>query len=223
MYVTGTIIIIALLMAAILLLRLRIRFELGNGRRRLFVGLGRSGPQFDFVRRVQSIKLFGFTIWSSPMKDSDDSEETETVSDVKKKSKRKKAGRVRSIREILAAVPAISGAMWRYSIGLLKSIIVEELEAEIQAGFEAVDLTGQVFGYYQAALAAAPTVMGRIQYRPDWTGPSFAGQARVCVALPVYRMVFCTLKLIYQLPLRRIVKLAIGKKRGGQDGRQQRS
>ena len=218
MYVTGTIIIIALLLSAILLLRLRVRFELGSGRRRLFVGLGRSGPQFDFVRRVQMVKLFGWTLWSKPMKVTDDSDAPEAPPDDKKKSRAKKPGRVRSIREILAAVPAISNALWHYSIGLLKSVIVEELEAEIEAGFEAVDLTGQAFGYYQAALAAAPTVMGRIHYTPDWTGASFAGQARVSVALPLYRLVICTLKLIYQLPLRRLVKLAIGKKRGGQDG-----
>ena len=118
--------------------------------------MGRSGPQFDFVRRVQMVKLFGWTIWSRPMKVTDESDEPEAPPDDKKKSRAKKTGRVRSVREILAAVPAISNALWHYSIGLLKSVIVEELEAEIEAGFEAVDLTGQAFGYYQAALVAAP-------------------------------------------------------------------
>lgn len=215
MYVTGTIIIIALLFAAILLLRLRVRFELGGGRRILFVGLGRSGSELNFTERVQTIRLFGWTLWSGPMKAAD---ESEIPPDDKKKTKRKKPRRVRPVREMIEAVPAISSAMWHYSIGLLKSVIVEELEAEIEAGFEAVDLTGQVFGYYQAALAAAPGVMGRVRYTPDWTGASFDGKARVAVALPLYRLVMCTLTLIYQLPLRRLVKLAIGKKRGGQDG-----
>lgn len=215
MYMTGTIIIIASLLTAILLLKLRVRFELGSGRRILFVGLGRSGSEIDFTERVQTIRLFGWALWSSPMKAAD---ESEIPPDDKKKTKRRRKGRVRSIREMLAAVPEISRAMWRYSIGLLKSIVVEELEAEIEGGFEAVDLTGQVFGYYQAALAAAPGVMGRVRYTPDWTGASFDGKARVAVALPLYRLVMCTLTLIYQLPLRRLVKLAIGKKRGGQDG-----
>lgn len=217
MYVTGTIIVIASLLTAILLLKLRVRFELGSGQRILFVGLGRSGSEFDFTERVQKVKLFGWTLWSGPMKAVEESK-PEVPSDHKKKSKRKKPRRVRSIREMLAAVPEISSAMWRYSIGLLKSIVVEELEAEIEAGFEAVDLTGQIFGYYQAALAAAPGVMGRIRYTPDWTGASFDGKARVAVALPLYRLVMCTLTLLYQLPLRRMLKLAIGKKRGGQDG-----
>lgn len=215
MYVTGTIIVIASLLTAILLLKLRVRFELGSGRRILFVGLGRSGSEIDFTERVQTIRLFGWALWSSPMKAAD---ESEIPPDDKKKTKRRRKGRVRSIREMLAAVPEISRAMWRYSIGLLKSIVVEELEAEIEGGFEAVDLTGQVFGYYQAALAAAPGVMGRVRYTPDWTGASFDGKARVAVALPLYRLVMCTLTLLYQLPLRRMLKLAIGKKRGGQDG-----
>lgn len=220
MYMTGTIIIIASLLTAILLLKLRVRFELGSGRQILFVGLGRSGSEFNFTERVQKVKLFGWTLWSKPMKGADESEDSkpEAPSDDKKKTKRKKPGRVRSIREILAAAPEISSAMWHYTIGLLRSIVVEELEAEIEAGFEAVDLTGQIFGYYQAALAAAPAVMGRIRYTPDWTGASFDGKARVAVALPLYRLVMCTLTLLYQLPLRRMLKLAIGKKRGGQDG-----
>ena len=220
MYVTGTIIIIASLFAAIFLLRLRVRFELGSGRRILFVGLGRTGLESDFTKRMQTIKLFGWTFKSSPMKPSDGEPEDEpkTVTS-EKKEKAKKPGRVRSVRELLEAVPAVSGALWQYSVGLLKSVIVEELEAEIEAGFEAVDLTGQAFGYYQAALAAAPAVMGRIHYTPDWTGASFDGRARVAVALPLYRLAICTLKLVYRLPLRRLVKLAIGKKEGGQDGK----
>ena len=213
MYVTGTIIILALLLAAICLLRLRLRFELGSDRRLLFVGLGRSGPEYDFVRRVQSFKLFGRCIKSTPMKKVDEAAEPEPEA-----QPRKKARRVRPFGDILRAVPEVSRALWRYSISLLKSVMIEELEADVQAGFYEPDLTGQLFGYYQAALAAAPSIVGRVHYTPDWTGASFAGQARVAVALPLYRLLFRTLMLICQLPLRRLIKLAIGKKRGGQDG-----
>lgn len=220
MYVTGTIIILALLMAAICLLRVRVRFELGGDRRLLFVGLGRSGPEFDFVRRVQSFKLFGRCIRSAPMKKVDKAAEPklEVHTEDKEKPPRKKARRVRPIGDILRAVPDVSCALWRYSIGLLKSVMIEELEADVEAGFEQPDLTGQLFGYYQAALAAAPSVVGRVSYTPDWTGASLSGQARVAVALPLYRLLYRTLVLIGQLPLRRLIKLAIGKKRGGQDG-----
>ena len=213
MYVTGTIIILALLLAAICLLRLRLRFELGSDRRLLFVGLGRSGPEYDFVRRVQSFKLFGRCIKSTPMKKVDKAAEPKPEA-----QPRKKAKRVRPFGDILRAVPEVSRALWRYTIGLLKSVVIEELEADVQAGFYEPDLTGQLFGYYQAALAAAPSIVGRVHYTPDWTGASFAGQARVAVALPLYRLLFRTLMLICQLPLRRLIKLAIGKKRGGQDG-----
>lgn len=213
MYVTGTIIILALLLAAICLLRLRLRFELGSDRRLLFVGLGRSGPEYDFVRRIQSFMLFGRCIKSTPMKKVDKPAEPKPEA-----QPREKARRVRPFGDILKAVPDVSRALWRYSIGLLKSIAVEELEADVEAGFYEPDLTGQLFGYYQAALAAVPSVVGRVRYTPDWTGASFAGQARVAVALPLYRLLYRTLILICQLPLRRLIKLAIGKKRGGQDG-----
>ena len=213
MYVTGTIIIIALLLAAICLLRLRLRFELGSDRRLLFVGLGRSGPEYDFVRRIQSFMLFGQRIKSTPMK------KVEKAAEPKPEAQpREKARRVRPFGDILKAVPDVSRALWRYSIELLKSIAVEELEADVEAGFYEPDLTGQLFGYYQAALAAAPSVVGRVRFTPDWIGASFAGQARVAVALPLYRLLYRTLILIGQLPLRRLIKLAIGKKRGGQDG-----
>ncbi len=220
MYVTGTIIILALLLAAILLLRIRVRFELGSDRRLLFVGLGRSGPEYDFVRRVQSFLLFGRRIKSTPMKKADKAAEPklEARPEDKKKPPAKKARRVRPFGDSLRAVPEVSRALWRYSIGLLKSIVVEELEADVEAGFYEPDLTGQLFGYYQAALAAVPSVVGRVRYTPDWTGASFAGQARVAVALPLHRLLYRTLILIGQLPLRRLIKLAIGRKRGGQDG-----
>jgi hypothetical protein len=220
MYMTGTIVIVLLLLAAICLLRLRVRFELGTDRRLLFVGLGRSGPEFDFVRRVQSFKLFGRTIKSAPMRKPDEkaAPKPEKPAEADDKRTEKKSKRVRPWHEVIGIIPKCTGALQRYSFGLLKSVVVEELDAQIEAGFEQPDLTGQLFGYYQAALAAVPSVVGRVQYQPDWTGASFAGSARLAVALPLYRLLYRTFLLICQLPLRRLIKLAIGKKRGGQDG-----
>jgi len=220
MYVTSASVIVLLLAAAVLLLRLRVRFELAENRRLLFFGLGRSGPELDFARRVWSFKLFGLTVKSGPMKkpDAAAAPKREKTAEVAEKRAAKKPTRIRPWRDVVALIPKCAGALQRYSIDLLKSVVVEELEAEIKAGFEQPDLTGRLFGYYQAALAAAPSVVGRVRYSPDWTGASFAGRARVAVALPLYRLLYRTLVLICRLPLRRLIKVAIGKKRGGQDG-----
>ncbi len=219
MYVTGFIFILVLLFVALLLLRLRVRFELSGDHRLLFAGLGRTGVEIDFKNGHRKIRLFGRSLKTGPLRSArhKDDQEAEKKPD-KKKPKAEKPGRVRAYGDILRTVPAVMSALWHYSTGLLGSLIIEKLEAEIEAGFEAVDLTGQVYGYYQAALAAAPSVVGRVRFRPDWTDASFDGSAHVAVALPVYRLVFCTLMLIWRLPLRQILKVAIGKKRGGQDG-----
>ncbi len=218
MYVTGTIIIIAVLLAAICLLRLRIQFEFDDNRRRLFVGLGRSGSEYDFLGRVRSVRILGFRVSSSPI----DDKETKKSERPRKKSATKptvrKRGRKRPLRDIIRILPKCSQALLAYTVSVLRSLIIEHLEAEIKGGFDAPDLTGQAFGYYQAALAAAPAVVGRVRFTPDWTGPSLSGSARLSVALPLYRLLYRSLVLAANLPLREIVKLAIGKKRGDQDG-----
>ncbi len=218
MYVTGTIVIIALLLAAILLLRLRVRFELGGDRRSLFVGLGRTGREYDYLRRVRSVRVLGFRVSSSPL----DEKKARKPEQPEKKSPSeqppRKPGRKRPLRDILRILPECSKGLYGYAVGVLRSLIIEHLEAEIKGGFAAPDLTGQAFGYYQAALAAAPAVVGRVRFTPDWTGPSLSGSARVSVALPLYLLLYRSLVLVAGLPLRQIVKLAIGKKRGDQDG-----
>ena len=58
------IIILAVVVAALMVLRLRIRFELTEGKRSLFIGLGRSGALIDFVRKQKRLTLFGVTVKS---------------------------------------------------------------------------------------------------------------------------------------------------------------
>jgi len=60
-------------------------------------------------------------------------------------------------------------------------------------------------------------VVGRVQFIPDWIGPSFSGTARVSVAIPVYKLLLRTIVLTYRLPLRDLLKLAIRKKKGVSD------
>jgi len=207
---------IVLLVAAVTLLRIRIRFELSRDKRLMFVGLGRTGHEQDFVARVGRIRLFGVTVKALP-----GVEKKEGKPKVKpareKKPKKKKPARKRSIGDFLGVAPGVFSAAANYLWSLVKSIKVEELDGEIEAGFESPDQTGQVFGYYQAALAMAPSVVGRLQFTPDWTGQSFNGSARVALAIPLYKIILRTMVLIFKLPLRKLIKLAIGKKKGDQD------
>jgi hypothetical protein len=115
---------------------------------------------------------------------------------------------------MLRILPESLGALWGYFVGLLKAAIIERAEGEIEAGFDAPHVTGQVYGCYQAALAIAPALAGRFQYTPVWTGSSFSGALRLSIAWPVYRLIWQTMLLMSRLPIRKLVKLAIGEKRG---------
>lgn len=209
------ILIIGLLLVAITLLRIRVRFELSRDERLLFVGLGRSGHEQDFVARVGWIKLFGMRV--KTLRPEEKKEPTVKSAKKKKKPEKKKTERQRSIKDGLAMVPGVFRALNNYLWSLIRSVRVEELDGEIEAGFDSPDTTGQAYGYYQAALATVPSVAGRLRFTPDWSGPSFNGSARVALAIPLYKIILRTIVLIFKLPLRKLVKLAIGRKKGDQD------
>ena len=208
---------ILVLLTLVMLLRIRVRFRFGSGQRLLFVGLGRTGPEFDLARRVGYIKLCGMSIGQFSMERAKE-KPPKKAKPPKEKAAPKKKTRRPTLAQLKTMVPAMAKAAWAYFRGLLKAVIVEELQGNVTAGFGSPDVTGTVFGYYQAALAAVPTVVGRVTYVPDWTGPSLSGAVRGSVALPVYKLVFLTIGLVFKLPLRELLKLAIGRKKGGQDG-----
>ncbi len=213
--------ILLALFIAFLLLNIRVRFQLSDGRKLLFVGVGRSGPEFDFTCKAGSIMLFGvkvksFEIRKEKKKKRKEAEEKARKAKVAKPPKPSKRIRV-SLRDIYRVGPKCIGPLWAYTVSLLKAVAVEEVEGQVEAGFDSPHLTGAVFGYYQAALAAVPGVVGRVQFIPDWIGPSFSGAARVSVAIPVYKLLLRTIILTYRLPLRDLIKLAIGKKKGVSD------
>jgi hypothetical protein len=214
--------ILMAVVTATLLLRVRIRFEFGDSAMRLFVGLGRSGSEFNFARQVGFVKLCGrnikrFEIGKTPKK---------KPKKEPKKPKKKKAAKAPSkqrrisFHELAGVLPKCVGPLWGFLMSLLKTTNVEELDGRIEAGFSEPHLTGTVFGYYQAALSAAPDVVGRVRYIPDWTGASFSGWGRVALALPLYFLAGRTVVLLWRLPLREIIKLAIGKKKGESDVQQ---
>jgi hypothetical protein len=222
--------VIVALIAAFLMLRLRARFELSDHERQLlFVGLGRSGPEFDFVGKKGTVRIFGLRIRSFDIgqekprkkKEKPEAEAAPSESSEKKKEqaepKRSEKNRKRSWREALKLVPSISKALWNFIVGLIKSAVVEEAHGEIRGGFSEPHLTGQAFGYFQAVLGAVPVLAGRIAYIPDWSGEPLVGSMRVTVAIPMYKFVWRTLVLVLRLPVRKIIKVAIGEKEGEQD------
>ncbi len=203
--------------ALVLLLNLRIRVVLDRDHRLVFLGLGRSGPEMDLATRKGVVKLFGIRIKSFELRRAKKKPAAPVVPTEEKKAV-KKPKRERPLRDVLTVAPRCARATVSYLIDLWKSVLIEELEGRVEAGFDSPDLTGQVYGYYQAALAAVPGVVDRLAWVPDWTGPSFSGSMRLTVALPLRRLLYRTTVLICKLPLRELIKLAIGKKKGVQDG-----
>ena len=212
---------IVLIIGAILMLRIRVRARLDSEHRLLFVGLGRSGPEMDFVRQEGVFKLFGMTIKHFKMGEEEEQPEEKPVEQPEKAKKaRKKPGRIRRLgsgREAIDFALVVIKATWKYLVGTVKSLIVEQLEGEIEGGFDSPHLTGEAYGYYHALMGAVPALAGRFNYIPDWNGPSLTGSLRVSVALPLYRFAYQTLRYWLRLPLRKIIKLAIGEKKGEQD------
>lgn len=223
---------VVLIITAILMLRLRVRARLDSNHRLLFVGLGRSGPEMDFVKQEGVFKLFGITIKHFKMgeeeKQKEEREKREEQEGKEKPSEEaaaakkqpKKPGRIRRLgsrRELMDFARTVISATWKYLVETVKSLIVEQFEGEIEGGFDSPHLTGEAYGYYQAIIGAVPALAGRFNYIPDWNGPSLTGSLRVSVALPLYRFAYQTLRYWLRLPLRKIIKLAIGKKKGEQD------
>ena len=207
--------LIVLVLIAFMLLRIRLLFEFSKDSRLLFVGLGRSGPELELRSKSGVVKLFNVRLIRFEM-DKKKPPKVEKEEKRPRKAPLKKA-RQRSPRDIIKVARKSLRPLGAYVINLLKAVAVEELEGTVEAGFEEPHLTGAVFGYYQAALAAVPSVVGRVQYIPNWTEASFRGAGKMAVTLPMYKFVGRTVQLLWQLPLREIIRLAIGKKKGESD------
>ncbi len=201
---------------AMLLLNIRIKAVLGSEERWFFVGLGRSGVQVDSRSQQGILKVFGLTVFRF------DIDKEQGKKEKKKPGKKQPSGkpaparkqRQRSWQLAKEILPNCLKALKRYIIKILQALVVEELEAEVKAGFDSPALTGQVYGYYQAALGAVPAVFRRVRFTPDWTGTSLSGVVRLSVVLPFYIFLWRTIVLIWDLPLRKVYKLAIGTKKG---------
>lgn len=211
--------ILGLLVAAFLLTRLRLRFQLAPERRILFVGFGRSGPEFDFVNRTVTVRLFGLTVKKAPMKtESATVAETPKEVEAKPDSPRPAKPKKHRGRFPFTIVTESVGALWRYLVGILKGIIVEEAEGELALGFESPDVTGKIYGYYHAVVWMAPALTERFTWSPVFSGKTVNGRARITLALPMYVVVFKTIVLITQLPIRKIIRYWRSEPKGERHG-----
>ncbi|MCK4301946.1 MAG: hypothetical protein KAW91_04200, partial [candidate division Zixibacteria bacterium] len=117
MYVVSAIVVLVVFAVAVWLLRLRVQLEISNDRRSLFVGLGRTGREYDYLRRVRSVRVLGFRVSSSPI----DEKKAGKPERPEKKSTTKpppgKPGRKRPLRDILRILPECSKALWGYTEG----------------------------------------------------------------------------------------------------------
>ena len=205
--------ILVVLAVSVLMLHLRLCLEYSDNRRLLFVGLGRSGPEIDFVSRRVRVRLCGIPIGSVALTGKQEPATTAEKKQVAGPRQTKK-----NIGAWLAVLPQTAAALWRYIVGLLRATVIEQAEGEIRGGFDTPDVTGQVYGCYQAALAAVPAVAGRIRYTPDWTGASFAATMRLRASLPMYRLAWSTLVLLWELPIVKIVRLVRNDRKGVRNG-----
>lgn len=228
------ILIIALLTLS-LLLRLRVQLILDDRRRLVFMGLGRSGSEIDFKSRRGTIRVAGIAVrgFSLDKKDEEDARKAcrridrprASVGERLRKGRARVWGEIKTYariwwKDVRGRGDMIGRAVVLFGIELVRDVVLEQFEADIEAGFDEPHLTGQIFGYYQAAAAALPGVAGRIHFVPVWTGASFRGAVRLSVALPLYALVWRTLRLMWRLPITRLILAAIHKKKGDRDVKQ---
>jgi hypothetical protein len=207
-------ILLIIILIGFLLLNLRIKVRLSKEERFLFAGLGRSGSEFDFSSKKGTLKLFGLSLKQFSLT------KTEKKSKEKKAKKRKrKSKRTRPIKDALMLLSQSFIAFKNFIISIFRSIIVEELDGEITAGFKSPHITGHVYGYYQAVAGIVPNFNERFTFSPVWDESTFDGRFRASVSLPLYILIYRFMIFITSLPLRKIFTFIIGKKRGDQNGR----
>lgn len=214
--------VILILIVCFLLLRLRFRAELSDRRRLLFLGIGRSGVQIDYVADVTRIRLFGITVRTLPRTDSTDESIEDSIpvtpTPISKekvaKKKRKSVRQPLHIREWLDIGLTSVRAARKYAGDLLRAVIIEEAQAEVHGGFESPNLTGEVYGYYHALVGAVPSLETRLKYYPDWMGRSFNGSARLSLAIPMYSLFYRTGLMLIRMPIIRAYRLVREQRKG---------
>src|SRR5574341_2306490 len=193
--------IVLLSLVLITLLHIRVRLSIESNLKTLFVGLGRTGVLTNFTDQTRSIIVSGKSVKTSPIE--------EELLKPKKEKPAKKSKRIRPFSDIVAIIPDTFSAFRKYVYSIAKSIMIEEFEIEVKAGFPEPHLTGMAFGYYQATIATVPWIGEHFKFIPDWNGGSISGGFKTTVSIPLFKIIYRTTVLVFGLPLRKLVKLAI--------------
>ena len=218
LYALAAVLILIILTLA---LAVRVRVVWEDPRRTAAVTLGRrTGVMLDFANLKGSLRLAGFSVYTFPI---DLEEKTKEPGPKKPKKKRRKLRKqilskdmLRFLRENL---PRYRRAFWGFIKGVFKATVIEEANARVEAGFDSPDQTGIAYGYYQAALGMIPVLAGRVQFVPDWIGPSFNASGRIAMAIPLYKLLWNGIVLFWRLPSIKTLRMAIKQDKGDKDAK----
>jgi hypothetical protein len=196
--VNGWVILLATMMV-ILLLRIRLRFRWEKGERELYVGILGTGLRWN-LRGMTEWLLLGYSVRRREAGEEDsppeDPEDEPAAPGVRK-----------SLRQLRLwgplARPVISAAV-RAGSHLWRGTRVEQLEGEVDAGFDDPATTGMAYGWLQAVSAVTPTIFRRLEVRPVWDRAAFSASMRASAAVPLYRLVSSGWILLRRLPLVRL-------------------
>lgn len=215
--VTG---IFLLLLVGILLLRVRLRLILEPEFRQAGITIGRrTGFEADLMTFRGAVRVAGIPVYQMDLRKGEAEQPKEGEVELPKPATPRRRFRLQKekINALRGLLPEIKKASFNYIKGLYRATRIEELGARIEAGFDSPDQTGCAFGYYQAALFAAPAVVSRIQFIPVWIGPAFTASGRLVLAVPLYQLLWRTVVLLWQFPTRKLIKLARERKKGDHD------
>lgn len=209
LYVVG---ILGALLLLLLLLRVRLRVIYSPDLRTAGLTLGRrTGFEADFLSFRGTVRVAGIPVYRMDLHRKSRAAEEETTREGTEKVTIEAAGKpTRPLGERVAVVRENLPQAWRAAKDYLRSLYratrVEELSARIEAGFSSPDETGKALGYYNAALGTAPKLVSHVQFVPVWLGPSFAGSGRLTLAIPLYRLLWSTIVLLWRFPSRKLIK-----------------
>ncbi len=91
------------------------------------------------------------------------------------------------------------------------------LKAEIAGGASEPDITGELYGAYQALRFALPGAVS-VSYSPDFTAEKFSGRVEIGLAFRISRILRETLVFIFRLPVIKLIKLYRKLRIGGKNG-----
>ena len=206
------------LFTLLLLLRLRLRVYIDDGRRLISFSYATARIEANIRENEGTASFLGITLRRFPLvKDEsekkkkqgkkEEAEQENGPGPLRKlaRSFREKKGRL-TVIDLLAVAPQITWAHARLFADIFGDTTVEQLDVDIEGGFEYPHLTGQMLGYYHALVGAVPMGPVRISYVPDWDGAPFTGSVRASLALPLYRLLYRLLRYLFRLPIMNIVK-----------------